>query len=439
MYIGNKKALLTLLKGDKGEKGEKGDTGGAVDTTLTISGDAADAKSTGDSIRYNAQKIDMLANEHFYKATIDEVFTSRKTANGLAVVDGSPCGVLKISGSTVVEDNNLKHAYFEKIISTGKNLFDISKIPTHYYKHPSNNQYSYITNNGDGTLTMESVGYTIPMGVTLREVCPSLKVGDKVVGQAIVDGKPENFITFSGVWLYNHMSTEITEEMLNSEIKINTMWNGGDAVTITYSNIQIEIAEKSTEYEPCKTSEYGLPTPQELGKWDYIDPQTCELVKGTKTIVFDGTESWEQVTWSNGKYHFSKPYFTDDYHTTGAGEICNLHPIIRYLENVEAGETAGVYTAYVYNANTDSYYTSIVINMALSMQFTDVKAWKTHLKTLYEQGNPLTIAYELRTPKKTAVSIEKSYTVYNGGTETLIHTGETPKTEIVYYIKEANV
>ena len=56
------KPVLNLIlpkgdKGDRGEKGDKGDKGGPeLDSTLTISGQAADAKVTGDSIRTEAAR-----------------------------------------------------------------------------------------------------------------------------------------------------------------------------------------------------------------------------------------------------------------------------------------------------------------------------------------------------------------------------------------------
>ena len=550
-------------KGERGDKGEKGDLGEVItDKTLSLFGNAADAKVTGENIRDNARKIDMLIGLSegqglIGAATIEDDFTYRKTADGLNVVDGSPATVNKIRGATV----------------KSKNLFDISKIETHYWKHSSNNQYAHITNNGDGTLTIECVGYTIPLGVTLRQVCPSLKVGDKVVCNGFVDGVAQN--TFQAVnWLYAATAREITEEMLNAELLINGKWNGGDAVTSTWTNIQIEIAGASTEYtpyfaglknahfekiistgrnlinipdqnititssdnnpyknvdlgfrlksnttytisydynvqsvngtietyvdrfveddngkvvpasglwtdftntlsngkavctfttstitkgkdrlfvrfvrlesagdlqatatnimlnfgntaltyEPYTESVVGLTAPQELGKWDYINPQTGELVKGTKTIVFDGTESWEKAEQGNvGVGLTYKPVLRPN-DTVGVC-VCNLYDFI------PSNSGDGVYV--VENA--------FVVAKGIADNYT-VDEWKAQLVKWKNDGTPLTVSYQLKNPTIAQINIPKSYVAYQNGSETVVQgaTGETPTTEIKYYVAGVEV
>jgi hypothetical protein len=151
-----------------------------------------------------------------------------------------------------------------------------------------------------------------------------------------------------------------------------------------------------------------LPTPQELGKWDYINTQTGELNIATKTITFDGSEEWWQSSYGNsGDYYFTIGLPTTKGDTTQV--VCNLF------------ETAGSGTAgsgvFVTNINGRRV---LVIAVQTAMQFADVEAFKRYLVSQNSQGNPLKVAYKVETPNITNIAIDKSYVAYNNGSETVV-------------------
>lgn len=138
--------------------------------------------------------------------------------------------------------------------TTGKNLFDISKITTKEYSNGTG-----IVNNGDGTLTVtNSAGNS---GVTseqkLSDVCPSLQIGETYVLSGISSGDNTDKIYLNGAkitWLFEGLKV-ITQEMLDSYV---TFYADSGGNTDTVSNLQIEKGNIATAYEPYTG---GAPSP----------------------------------------------------------------------------------------------------------------------------------------------------------------------------------
>ena len=128
----------------------------------------------------------------------------------------------------------------------GKNLFNISKIVGN----------TNIVNNSDGTLTLKNI-YSISTSTTLRSACPALKVGDVITFSAksiVSDGSNGyNAIylsTSKSYWNFNNSYT-VTESDLNSKLCFyNATSSTAANVTTTISEIQVEIGDTATEYEP---------------------------------------------------------------------------------------------------------------------------------------------------------------------------------------------
>ena len=173
-----------------------------------------------------------------------------------------------------------------------------------------------------------------------------------------------------------------------------------------FKSIQLNYGSTALSYEPYKENNFSLNSPIELGKWDYIDFERQKIVRGTKTRIFDGTESWIlQSVNSHGIYN----YQVSATGTTGRGGICNLYNIQHTViaKTTDEGFMLTTGGGGILFIRTKSY--------------TSVEAWKAHLAELYASGNPLVISYELATPTEEDIDISTDkYTVWNGGSETVI-------------------
>jgi DNA/RNA endonuclease YhcR with UshA esterase domain len=150
----------------------------------------------------------------------EKIASSRATSSGEVITATDIC--------------DIEHTVDVRLSS--KNLFDVSKVPN----------TENITNNGDGTITISGVYYKDTL-ITLREFCPSLKVGDTVVLKLTSTGI--HVIHLFGInysW-YNGYSITITEEHLNS-----TVWFYGktDNGTYTISQIWINYGTVTQPYTP---------------------------------------------------------------------------------------------------------------------------------------------------------------------------------------------
>lgn len=158
----------------------------------------------------------------------------------------------------------------------GKNLFDVSKL---------SNISGKLTNNNDGTLTIDANMYAVPTGKKMYELCPSLKAGNVCTLSFLSTSGNTKYICLNGanMMLYNNTYT-FTDEMLNSELYLygfrDTDEGYGSACTI--SNIQIEKGTTATEYTP------------------YIDPTTANVRRCGKNIfsVAGKTQTINGVTFT---------------------------------------------------------------------------------------------------------------------------------------------
>ena len=123
-----------------------------------------------------------------------------------------------------------------KVTASGTNLFDVAKVKNS----------AYITNNGDGTVTISGI-YGADTGRTLRELCPSLKVGDVAVFRITTTGNSVMYLSVSKfTWSSGSVHT-ITEEDLNS---IVNLYGKTDKGTYTSSQIWITLGTTKLPYEP---------------------------------------------------------------------------------------------------------------------------------------------------------------------------------------------
>lgn len=155
-----------------------------------------------------------------------------------------------------------------KVKRLGKNLLDLSLA------YPEKELGSDISNGyriKDNKIIIEQVdrfdnnGYT-PLWrdwnvmLTFGELCPDLKVGDRITFHMKITntrGTPKSYIYLHrweyennrvGYPLRNNMTATVSRSMLDSEVFMYASGWSGDVTTL--SNIQVEIGETATEYEP---------------------------------------------------------------------------------------------------------------------------------------------------------------------------------------------
>ena len=295
----------------------------------------------------------------------------------------------------------LKHAG-TSIKSTGKNLLKLKKMSGSHVQSIDDNSFSV-------NVSAASIG-------RLKEIVPSLKVGDTVTLSAVSPADRQY------VWLYRNQVgatngvgwklgtwKTIDEFDLNAPVAVYPAQVDGVDVPTVISNIQIEYGKVATEFDPYKESIYQLPQTLELGKWDKLDTQTGILTRASKKLVFDGTEAWA-IGGSENSYYF----YVDIPDMAGLNPsetICNKY---KYLYAYGGN---GVFV------NKTGFYVGAQI--ALTFNNADINTWKAYLAELYANGNPLTIEYELAEPTtETITDIPKTYTAWKNGSETIVQ-GDT--------------
>ena len=154
----------------------------------------------------------------------------------------------------------------EQASTTGKNMFDISKVL---------NFLDRVINNGNGTLTInapaDSAGVSGNSPNKLKDYCPSLQVGDTVYLNATSTGNTK-FIyltTSASSWNFGTSRT-ITQNDLDSRV---VWYASGVSSSATISEIMISTT--GGDYEPY-TGEIPAPSP------DY--PQDIHTISGDNEI-----------------------------------------------------------------------------------------------------------------------------------------------------------
>lgn len=171
-----------------------------------------------------------------------------------------------------IEGNSYQQTY------TGKNLFDVNSITG-----------SSISINGfDVNVEILTLNSSSSAGVTLRELCPSLIVGETYT-ISYTTLLEDSYISIGSyatdnLWMSGTSKT-ITETDLDSIVRMGRAGSGGS--TITFSNIQVELGTKATEYEPY------------VGGKSSPNPQYPQEVYSVGDKITDDTDS------NSGKYNIT--------------------------------------------------------------------------------------------------------------------------------------
>lgn len=298
----------------------------------------------------------------------------RSTQNGTPTPD-APVDIVSVENPAVVV--------------CGKNLFNVNAIVTR----------SSVVNNGDGTITAKAL-VSQPMQ-TLKEICPSLKVGDiatfSFVSPAFdaTSNTQSNYIyliSAKETWK-NGQAKTITQKMLDGGIYFYSSKDAdGNAVETVISEIQVELGEIATGYEPyieaqtVETSHIlpGIPvssggnyTDANGQQWicDEVDLARGVYVQRVKRLVLDGSETWRK----SDSYLYIE---LEEHAIKGDKGFCS-------------------HFVFWYNYGGDCIFASekwVYLGSTASANY-DVDTWKEFLS-----GNNVTLLYILATPIETPLS-----------------------------------
>lgn len=303
----------------------------------------------------------------------------------------------------------------------GKNLFNVNAIGS----------YSSITNNGDGTITAKvNTAQTVQ---TLATLCPALKVGDIAtlsLTTPAIDantGKPRDYIYLvqaKTVW-NNGTSKIITKTMLDSFLYFYSSADAdGNGVDTVISEIQIELGETATDYEPYITPQSlvlaytlsGIPvessgnhTDSNGQQWicDEIDFERGVYIQRVGQRTFTGSEDWglgsSVINGMTRHYTWVNDMRPDN---SGFG-LCTHYPRTPYASEQITSECV-------------RFGQSNVAVFFFSADITNTAEWIEYVSACYNADTPITIRYVLTTPIETALTEEELFTFSQLHTNSLI-------------------
>ena len=368
---------------------------GGSDTTYYISENFTASKDTGNGVVLNN-----LPSDQVWRIVIK----SGTTVNNLVF---RPI----LNEGTEAKPYNkwfagLKNASFEKIVSTGRNLIDLSGVSLEKtvngitFTKLSDGQY-HVT----GTIADPSQEASPTVNINQGKVYPA---GVYSIERYTVDGKDIEFFvsaysakTGARIRNIDDANVTINEDFVirSAGIYVNRAITG--AIDLTVSTI-LNFGTSALPYEPYTSDTLSAATPIELAEYDVAYPETGETKRNSGKKVFDGTETWEARGSAGDLYRYGA--VLANVKTSGAC-VANL-----------SGENSGASVAGNYFIDTEF---KVFTNIAT------VDEWKAHLAEIATAGNPLTVIYETAEAITEATPFDKSkYIAWKNGSET-IEQGDT--------------
>ena len=329
---------------------------------------------------------------------VEQAYTSRVTANGENIVDGQKTPVTMIKGSTVRDEstNTLKHARISGIVSTSGNLFNPALLDDYVVREGN---WFYFNVNP----------VTVPQ-ITLFDEPKNIYT--KVKYKQFYENSNSRGVLFQFVksdGSITEMSTYLNKDGESAVYIENVV-----GVKFSYGNQSINtigdfiISTVDIPYTPYNKAIYQLPETLELPEFDSFNPQTGEIVRGTKELVLDGTENWFLRSNNVGNTQSFAFYLQD---------VTSTNLFVTNSTDLKETDYGGI----VSDLNEAITVFQNVILVYAPSKFSTLDEWKAYLADLYAKGTPLTVEYQLATP--TVEKIEnapKSYTAYNQGNETAV-------------------
>lgn len=145
-----------------------------------------------------------------------------------------------------------------------------------------------------------------------------------------------------------------------------------------------------------------------LGEWDVLNPseESENLIKATEIVTFYGQEAWRSEQFSATAYLKETTLSVVPVFDSGLpSAICNYYALVEIGNVVGRPYSFGINANGVLLINDPNYYEE------------DTSAWIAHLAAI-QAKNPLTIAYK-RSPTVYTETIPNGYTAWRDGSETV--------------------
>ena len=150
-----------------------------------------------------------------------------------------------------------------------------------------------------------------------------------------------------------------------------------------YDNLQVEIGETATPYEPYKSqiAYFPLSEGQKLMEGSYLADDGIHHRRGER--VLDGTENFQYV-------ESSKPYFYIDSNSIDANYKPRSVPVCTHYQGVDNAS---------FVSNNQITIGNAFFVMIRDTRFTSVEGFKAYLAEQYANGTPVIVEYELAEPE----------------------------------------
>lgn len=310
----------------------------------------------------------------------------------------------------------LKNAYFKEIVSTGKNLIDLSGVSL---EKTVNGVTSTKISDGQyrvtGTIADPSQGVSSTVNINQGKVYPA---GVYSTARYTVDGKDIEFFvsaysakTGAPIRNIDGANININEDFVirSAGIYVNRAITG--AIDLTVSTM-LNFGSSALPYEPYISDTLSAENPIELAEYDVADTETGETKRQSNTLTFDGTEAWHLTAQSEG--YFLMAIGINPHAAESSGDI-----ISNYGENsTPAGAPNNDFGFYI--ANADKSALVIWFNNNFYPNVTDLSSAKSQLAAWAEAGDPLTVTYKTAEATTEVTPFNKSrYQAWDGGSETI--------------------
>lgn len=349
--------------------------------------------------------------------------------NVYPIADKTRALVTRIEGKTTKDENgNIYPAKISGVKFTGKNLFN-----------PSTPKYSGASSfvlNGDEIVVSQTAATTY---ISANFELPNAKflIGKKISISAKVKTNGQNNGVICVLWAKGNaalpglniistygtgaVETKISGSGIVTDIADDTaklclfIYSNGSAplseaktYTATYSNIQVEISDAPTPYEPyIEPVSVTLPETYDLhGIGDFKDYleitknednelYTLKKVQSVGVHEYTGNEAW--TVGSDNFTSVLRYYCTDIVIPKSLGDkgICNQYATLTAIKD-EEGILFGSSNFFIY----------LFLNKT---NFPDINSVKSYLSAQYAGNNPVVIYYRLSSPVETVITTNLTY------------------------------